>query len=45
MFVSVGVFAQQEESKRELGHTNNNKFKQLYDEFFKLKRRNFHYII
>jgi len=33
MFVSLGVFAQREESKRELGHTNNNKFKQLYDEF------------
>jgi len=33
MFVSLGVFAQQEETKRELGHTNNNKFKQLYDEF------------
>ena len=34
MFISASVFAQEEQSKdRELGHTNNNKFKQLYDEF------------
>jgi hypothetical protein len=33
--VSVGAIAQEEEKKaeREQGHTNNNKFKQLYDEF------------
>ena len=33
--VSVGAVAQEEEKKaeREQGHTNNNKFKQLYDEF------------
>ncbi len=34
LFVSVGVFAQeQEQPERKQGHTNNNKFKQLYDEF------------
>jgi len=35
LFVSVGAFAQEEEQKpeRKPGHTNNNKFKQLYDEF------------
>ncbi|WP_223032889.1 M1 family metallopeptidase [Hanstruepera marina] len=34
LFVSVGVFAQEEEKpERKPGHTNNNKFKQLYDEF------------
>lgn len=34
MFVSVGVFAQeQEQPERKTGHTNTNKFKQLYDEF------------
>ena len=34
LFVSVVTFAQEEPSSgRELGHTNNNKFKQLYDEF------------
>ena len=35
MFVSVGVFAQDEEKapEKKQGHTNNNKFKQLYDEF------------
>ena len=34
LFVSVGVFAQeQEQPERRQGHTNNNKFKQLYDEF------------
>ena len=34
MFVSVGVFAQDETgSEKPQGHTNNNKFKQLYDEF------------
>lgn len=35
LFVSVGAFAQDQEQKpeRKPGHTNNNKFKQLYDEF------------
>ena len=35
LFVSVGVFAQDEEKapEKKQGHTNNNKFKQLYDEF------------
>ncbi|MDO6597781.1 M1 family metallopeptidase [Oceanihabitans sp. 2_MG-2023] len=34
LFLSVGAFAQDEEAtEREQGHTNNNKFKQLYDEF------------
>lgn len=34
LFVSVGAFAQdQEKEERKPGHTNNNKFKQLYDEF------------
>ena len=34
LFVSVSSFAQEEQTEeRELGHTNNNKFKQLYDEF------------
>lgn len=34
LFVSVGAFAQDEEkSEPQQGHTNNNKFKQLYDEF------------
>ena len=35
LFVSVGAFAQEEEDKpeRKPGHTNSNKFKQLYDEF------------
>ncbi|NAS29517.1 M1 family peptidase [Flavobacteriaceae bacterium R38] len=34
VFVSVNAFAQdQEQSKRRPGHTNQNKFKQLYDEF------------
>ncbi len=34
MFVSVGIFAQeQEKPERKIGHTNTNKFKQLYDEF------------
>jgi len=38
LFVSAGAFAQdntenKEDEPRELGHTNNNKFKQLYDEF------------
>ncbi|UPS92003.1 M1 family metallopeptidase [Bizionia sp. M204] len=35
LFVSLGAFAQDEEQKpeRKPGHTNNNKFKQLYDEF------------
>ncbi|MGB1210863.1 MAG: M1 family metallopeptidase [Lacinutrix venerupis] len=35
LFVTVGVFAQQEQEKKEpqQGHTNQNKFKQLYDEF------------
>ncbi len=33
-FLSVGVFAQnQEEKEVKTGHVNNNKFKQLYDEF------------
>ena len=33
-FVSVGVFAQDnEENTKPQGHTNSNKFKQLYDEF------------
>ena len=35
LFVTVGVFAQQDQEKKEpqQGHTNQNKFKQLYDEF------------
>ena len=34
VFVSVGAFAQNEDKQvREPGHTNTNKFKQLYDEF------------
>ncbi len=36
LFVSFGVFAQeqeQEQPERKPGHTNQNKFKQLYDEF------------
>ncbi|WP_417619613.1 M1 family metallopeptidase [Oceanihabitans sediminis] len=34
VFVAVGAFAQaQEKTERQQGHTNNNKFKQLYDEF------------
>ncbi|WP_191860472.1 M1 family metallopeptidase [Hanstruepera ponticola] len=35
LFISVGAFAQEDEQKpeRKPGHTNNNKFKQLYDEF------------
>ena len=34
LFISFTTFAQEDKSKeRELGHTNNNKFKQLYDEF------------
>ncbi|WP_452601844.1 M1 family metallopeptidase [Pontimicrobium sp. MEBiC06410] len=36
MFVSFGAFAQQEKeenAEKQQGHTNNNKFKQLYDEF------------
>ncbi|WP_417290270.1 M1 family metallopeptidase [Corallibacter sp.] len=36
LFVSAGMFAQeqdQEKPERKPGHTNNNKFKQLYDEF------------
>ncbi|WP_055442973.1 M1 family metallopeptidase [Lacinutrix himadriensis] len=34
LFLTAGVFAQEEEPvEREQGHTNNNKFKQLYDEF------------
>ncbi len=36
MFVSIGAMAQQgqeEKSEQKQGHTNNNKFKQLYDEF------------
>jgi len=36
MFVSFGAFAQQdkqENAEKQQGHTNNNKFKQLYDEF------------
>ncbi|MBT8268584.1 MAG: M1 family metallopeptidase [Bacteroidia bacterium] len=36
LFVSAGVFAQDqdvEKPERKPGHTNNNKFKQLYDEF------------
>jgi hypothetical protein len=34
LFLSVSAFAQeQEQPEREQGHTNNNKFKQLYDEF------------
>ncbi|MFV0573677.1 MAG: M1 family metallopeptidase [Xanthomarina gelatinilytica] len=34
LFLSVNVYAQeQEKSVRKPGHTNNNKFKQLYDEF------------
>ena len=33
-FVTIGVFAQeQDQPERKPGHTNNNKFKQLYDEF------------
>ncbi|MBU2939298.1 M1 family metallopeptidase [Lacinutrix sp. C3R15] len=34
VFLSAGAFAQEQEStERQQGHTNNNKFKQLYDEF------------
>ncbi|WP_452223297.1 M1 family metallopeptidase [Lacinutrix chionoecetis] len=35
LFVTVGVFAQQDQEKKEpqQGHKNENKFKQLYDEF------------
>ena len=34
MFISASIFAQENHSDgRQLGHTNNNKFKQLYDEF------------
>ncbi|WP_411767906.1 M1 family metallopeptidase [Winogradskyella sp. A3E31] len=34
LFVSLGTLAQAQEAEaREPGHTNNNKFKQLYDEF------------
>ena len=36
LFVSFGVFAQEQEPEqpeRKPGHTNQNKFKQLYDEF------------
>ena len=34
LFVSFGAFAQEEETKEKpQGHTNENKFKQLYDEF------------
>jgi hypothetical protein len=34
LFVSLGIFAQNEEQQvREPGHTNTNKFKQLYEEF------------
>ncbi|WP_034061371.1 M1 family metallopeptidase [Lacinutrix jangbogonensis] len=35
LFVTVGVFAQQDQEKKEpqQGHVNQNKFKQLYDEF------------
>ena len=34
LFVSTSVFAQEKQpEERQLGHTNNNKFKQLYDEF------------
>jgi len=36
IFVTVGVFAQQDQEKKEpqQGHKNENKFKQLYEEFF-----------
>ena len=34
VFLSAGAFAQKQESpEKQQGHTNNNKFKQLYDEF------------
>ncbi len=34
LLISFSSFSQEEQpNKRELGHTNNNKFKQLYDEF------------
>ena len=34
MFISAPIFAQENHSDgMQLGHTNNNKFKQLYDEF------------
>ena len=34
LFVSAGAFAQEtEEKEKPQGHTNQNKFKQLYDEF------------
>ena len=34
LFLTAGAFAQEKEvTERELGHPNNNKFKQLYDEF------------
>ena len=34
LFITVGVFAQEEKQpERKSGHTNTNKFKQLYDEF------------
>jgi hypothetical protein len=33
VLVSMGAFAQDDASKPEKGHTNTNKFKQLYDEF------------
>ena len=35
LFVTVGVFAQQDQEKKEpqQGHKNENKFKQLYEEF------------
>ena len=33
VFVSAGAFAQEEKSEAKTGHTNTNKFKQLYDEF------------
>ena len=32
LLISSNLFAQKEKEK-ELGHTNNNKFKQMYDEF------------
>lgn len=33
VFVSMGAFAQEEKPQAKTGHTNTNKFKQLYDEF------------
>ena len=34
VFLTVGAYAQEQESTgKEQGHTNSNKFKQLYDEF------------